>query len=119
MEKKYSLCIVTAPNRDMANEIGKHLVEKKLAACVNIIENVKSIYRWEGKIEESQETMLIIKTKEKLAKDVMQAVKEKHSYLVPEIIFLDISAGNEEYLDFIGANTLFSSNIPDDEERNK
>jgi len=63
--------------------------------------------------------MLIIKTKEKLTKDIMQPVKEKHSYSVPEIIFLDIADGSEEYLNFIGANRLFSSNISSDKERGK
>ncbi|GAB4032197.1 MAG: divalent-cation tolerance protein CutA [Elusimicrobiota bacterium] len=119
MENKYSVCMATVPNYALAAEIAESLVEKKLAACVNLLTNIKSVYRWQGKVEKSEEVILLIKTRSKLVRDVIQAVKEKHTYSVPEVIFYDISEGNEDYLDWIGANTLFSSNIPADEDKGK
>ncbi|MGC9069732.1 MAG: divalent-cation tolerance protein CutA [Elusimicrobiales bacterium] len=109
MEKaKYSVCLITVDSFKLANEIANGLVKEKLAACVNIIKGIKSIYRWQGRIEDSNELMLIIKTKRRLAKDVIRYVKEKHTYSVPEIIFLPIIVGNEDYLNWIEANTILT-----------
>ncbi|HOJ86055.1 MAG: divalent-cation tolerance protein CutA [Elusimicrobiales bacterium] len=113
---KYKICLVTVDNEELALKISKKLVEEKLAACVNLIRNVKSVYRWQNKIEETDEIILVIKTKSVLIKDVTVAVKSMHNYTVPEIIFLDISEGFSEYLDWLGANTLFTSNISKDRE---
>jgi len=114
MDREYQICIITANNETISSKIAQELVEKKLAACVNIITSVKSIYWWQDKIEKAEEIMLIAKTRKNLAKDIIQTVKELHSYTTAEIIFFDIADGNEEYLDWIGANTLFSSNISKD-----
>lgn len=116
METKYCVCLITTDSNEVAQQIAKEIVEEKLAACVNIISNIKSTYRWQGKIESSQELLLIIKTKAILAKDIIKFVKDRHNYSVPEIIFLPIIDGNEEYLDWIGANTLFTTNISKDRE---
>ncbi len=116
---KYCLCLITADSQQVANTIAEGLVSEKLAACVNIINGVNSIYRWQGKIEEAGEFLLIVKTKIILIKDVIKYVKDKHTYTVPEIIFLPIIDGNEEYLDWVGANTLFTTNISKDREDKK
>lgn len=111
---KYVVGFVTVDKKELADKIARTLVEEKLAACVNIIPSLKSIYRWQGKIEEAQELLLIIKTKTILAKDVITIVKSIHSYSVPEIIFIDIIEGNNDYLNWLSANTLFTSNITKD-----
>jgi len=116
---KYKLCLVTIDNEELAKKIARRLVDEKLAACVNIIKKIKSIYRWKDKIEESDEILLLIKTKTILVKDIIFLVKSMHNYSVPEIIFLDISEGLDEYLDWLGANTLFTSNISIDREEDK
>ncbi len=116
---KYCLCLITADSQQVVNNIAQGLVSEKLAACVNIIKGVKSIYRWEGKIEESGEFLLIVKTKTILIKDIIKFVKDKHTYTVPEIIFLPIIDGNEEYLNWVGANTLFTTNISKDRQNKK
>lgn len=107
----YQVCFVTVGNITNAQKIANILVEKKLAACVSIVPSVKSIYWWQGKIEKSDEVLLIIKSRKNLSKDIIQTVKENHTYTVPEIIFMDIETGNPEYLDWIGANTLFDPNV--------
>jgi len=115
----YQICFVTTGNLANAQKIANLLVEKKLAACVSIIPQVKSIYWWQNKIEKTDEFLLIIKSRKNLYKDIIQLIKENHTYTVPEVIFMDIVNGNQEYLDWIGANTLFDSNISKDKETKK
>ncbi len=114
MPTQYAVCLVTVCDEKTASLIAGGLVEGKLAACVSVIENVASTYRWKGKVEKSREFLLVIKTRKKLAEDVEQFVKRNHTYTVPEILFLDITHGSREYLDWLGANTLFTTNIPKD-----
>jgi periplasmic divalent cation tolerance protein len=92
---------ITCANKKEAQQIALALVEKKLAACVNIAGDVTSFFWWEGKVDRSQEVLLIVKTlKTRLAK-IIKAVKSLHSYQVPEIIALPISGGDRPYLDWI------------------
>ena len=97
----YYLFLVTVPNIEEGQKIAKILVETKLAACVNIIQNIISIYRWKGKIEEDNEHLLLIKTTEENNTKIIQKVKEIHSYTEPECIGLKIEKGSETYLDWI------------------
>ena len=97
----YYLFLVTVPNIKEGQKIAKILVETKLAACVNIIQNIISIYRWKGKIEEDNEHLLLIKTTEENNTKIIQKVKEIHSYTEPECIGLKIEKGSETYLDWI------------------
>jgi len=82
-------------------EIAQKLVEEKLAACVNVVDKVSSLYWWQGKIEKDKENLLVVKTKADLFKKLVKRVKEIHPYTVPEIIALPIVDGNEDYLSWI------------------
>ncbi len=93
--------LVTVPNIEEGKRIARVLVESKLAACVNIIQNIQSIYSWKGNIEEDNEHLLIIKTKETKGEFIIQKVKELHSYSEPECIGLKINKGSETYLNWI------------------
>jgi periplasmic divalent cation tolerance protein len=92
---------VTAPQEELASKIAKTLVEQRLAACVNIVRNIRSIYHWEGKIEDDQEVLMIIKTTKGCIEDLIRVVKAHHSYTVPEIIALPIIEGSKDYLDWL------------------
>lgn len=92
---------VTVPNIEEARKIAKVLVENKLAACVNIIQNIFSIYWWRGKIEENHEHLLLIKTIEENSASLIQKINEVHSYETPECIGFKIEKGSEKYLKWI------------------
>ncbi|MGB9891215.1 divalent-cation tolerance protein CutA [Thermodesulfovibrio yellowstonii] len=97
----YIVVLITAPNEDEAVKISKILVEEKLAACVNILKDIRSIYFWQGKIEDEQEVLMIVKTKSELFEELEKKVKSLHSYTVPEIIGIKIKKGSESYLNWI------------------
>lgn len=96
------LILVTASSRREARKIARHLVEARLAACVNISQAIQSIYRWEGKLEDEREFLLLIKTTRDLFPGVRKAILKIHSYKNPEIICLPIVDGSPEYLNWIG-----------------
>lgn len=96
------LVLTTASSKDEARKLGRALVERLLAACVNIVPQMGSIYRWEGEIEEADEWLLIIKTTRTAFERVRDAIKELHSYDVPECICISIEEGSVEYLSWIG-----------------
>ena len=97
--------LITAPSKEEAEAIAGHLVEMKLAACVNIIPSVQSIFFWEEKLCRESELLLLVKTKKSLFAAVCEAVQKKHSYKVPEIIALPIVEGASNYLQWIEGNT--------------
>jgi len=92
---------ITCASPEEANAIGKSLVEERLAACANIIPGMTSWYRWNDKIENGEETILILKSSAELADEVIRRVKELHSYEVPCIVFLPILEGNPDYLEWM------------------
>jgi periplasmic divalent cation tolerance protein len=92
---------ITASDEDEAAKIAKALVANRLAGCVNIIKDIRSIYSWQGKIEDEKEVLMIVKTQKTLFDTLMKKVKELHSYTVPEIIALPIIAGSEDYLKWL------------------
>jgi len=102
-----SECIVyiTTNSEEEAEIIGRNIVAKKLAACVNIIGNMKSIYHWEGKIESAQEIILIAKTKKALMSELIENVKTLHSYECPCIVAIPIIDGNVDYIKWIRNET--------------
>lgn len=103
---EYIVVFITASSLEEAKRIGISLIEGKLAACVNIVMQVQSIFRWKGKICDEQEAFMIIKTRSDLFDTLQARVKELHSYEVPEIIALPIIKGSEEYLKWIGGETI-------------
>lgn len=92
---------ITASSEDEAAKISKALVESRLAGCVNIIKDIRSIYSWQGKIEDDKEFLMIAKTQKHLFNALMKKVKELHSYSVPEIIAMPIIEGSEDYLKWL------------------
>jgi len=100
-EAKYIVIFITTANAEEAEQISGMLVEKRKAACVNIIPEIKSHFRWEGKLEAEEEALLIVKTRASLLPEIINLVKQAHSYSVPEIIALPIVGGNQDYLDWI------------------
>jgi periplasmic divalent cation tolerance protein len=102
---EYIVVYVTAPNEEEAGKIARSLVEDKLAGCVNIVKNMRSIYRWQGKIEDEDEVLMIVKTRKEHFAHIREMVKRLHSYSVPEIIVLPIVAGSEDYLTWLKEET--------------
>ena len=98
---KHIVVFITAETPKQARKIADALLSKKLAACVNIVPKVHSQFWWQGKIDSSDESLLIVKTKAALLDDVIVSVKRNHSYTVPEVIALPIVGGNKDYLDWI------------------
>lgn len=96
----------TINNIKDARKIAHVLVEEQLVACVNIIPNIESIYRWKGKIENDEEVILIAKTVDKNVKKTIQRIKKLHKYDLPDIIVLPIIGGLKEYLDYIATETI-------------
>lgn len=98
---EFIVIFITAPSKNEAEKIGKALVEKKLAACVNIIKDIRSIFFWKGKLSDEKEVLLIAKSKTKNFEKIEKEVKKLHSYEVPEIIGLPILMGSKDYLDWV------------------
>jgi periplasmic divalent cation tolerance protein len=94
--------LVTAASQKECRKIAKHLVESKLAACVNITQPVESIYRWEGKIAHDREYQLFIKSTRELFAEIKAAISKLHSYHTPEIICLPVIEGSQNYLQWVG-----------------
>ncbi|HEY2170861.1 MAG TPA: divalent-cation tolerance protein CutA [Candidatus Angelobacter sp.] len=99
------IILTTAGSQEEAAKIAHALVERRLAVCVNIVPQIGSVYRWQGKVETAQEWLLLIKTQAKLYERVRDALKELHSYDLPECVMLEVAAGSLEYLDWIDKNT--------------
>jgi periplasmic divalent cation tolerance protein len=98
---KVNLIYITVKDKAEARKIGSELVESKLAACVNIIDNMNSMYVWEGKIQDDKEVVLIAKTTEARVPLLIEKVKTLHSYDCPCILSIPVSGGNKEFLDWI------------------
>ena len=99
------IVFVTTPNDDEAARIADTLVSERLAACVNIVAAVRSIYRWEGKVTRDSETLMIIKTTDERYAELERRVKELHSYGTPEVVALRIQRGSEQYLNWLRDST--------------
>jgi len=91
----------TAGSQEEANKIATALVERRLAACVNIIPRIQSVYRWEGKVESAEEFLLVIKTVKARQEEVQSAIRKLHSYELPEFIAISIESGTADYLAWI------------------
>jgi periplasmic divalent cation tolerance protein len=97
------IVLTTAGTREEAGKIARALVERRLAACVNVT-HVESVYRWQGKVENAEEWLLLVKTTAAAFDQVHAAIQELHSYELPECVMLPVEGGSEEYLAWIGEN---------------
>ena len=96
------IVLTTAGSQQEAQKIAEALVEQRLAACVNIISGMHSVYHWQGKVEQADEWLLLIKTSESASAPLRDAITKLHSYELPECIVLSIEDGTPAYLDWIG-----------------
>ncbi|MCA9404404.1 MAG: divalent-cation tolerance protein CutA [Candidatus Omnitrophica bacterium] len=101
----YIVVLMTCPNADEAKTIVDTLLNEKLIACANLVNPVRSLYWWEGKVNNDEEVLVVMKTRQDLFAGLEKTVKSLHSYSVPEIIALPIAAGNQDYLDWIDQST--------------
>ncbi|MBZ5680420.1 MAG: divalent-cation tolerance protein CutA [Acidobacteriia bacterium] len=95
------IVLTTAGSEDEARKIARHLVENRLAACVSIVPQVESIYHWQGKVESSQEWLLVIKSTAERFSAVRDAIRELHSYELPECVAISIADGSALYLQWL------------------
>lgn len=100
------IVLTTAGSSQEAEKIATTLVERRLAACVNIIPQIQSVYRWHENVERATEWLLIIKSRAAAFESVRDAIREIHSYELPECIMVEIESGSKPYLDWIMDNTL-------------
>src|SRR5690348_1194398 len=102
MTTEKRIVLTTAGSREEAQRIARALVERQLAACVSLLGPIDSIYRWKGQVEEAQEWLLLIKTTAAGFAAVRDAIRELHSYELPECIAIDITDGSPDYLRWLG-----------------
>lgn len=101
---EYAVVLVTAPATE-AQRLARWVIERELAACVNLVPGICSVYRWEGRVCEEQEVLLVIKTPAALVRTLCEQLVEAHPYELPEVIALPIVGGHAPYLQWIGAAT--------------
>ncbi|MBG87535.1 MAG: divalent-cation tolerance protein CutA [Verrucomicrobiales bacterium] len=98
---EYYVVLVTAPDIDVARNVAKAVLEQKKAACANIVPQIESHYWWEGKLESSNEVLIVFKTTEKALHQLEHVVREEHPYDTPEIVCTEITRGNDRYLNWL------------------
>ncbi|KAH8368250.1 hypothetical protein KR084_008972 [Drosophila pseudotakahashii] len=108
-----SVAFVTTPDRESARKLARSLVEQKLAACVNIVPHIESIYMWEGKVTEDNEYLMMVKTRTSRIDELSKFVRENHPYSVAEVIALPIQNGNPPYLDWIAQTVAEKAQKPE------
>ncbi len=96
--------LTTAGSAEEANKIADALVQRRLAACVNVVGPISSVYRWKQKVEHAQEWLLMIKTTAGMVDTLGDAIKELHSYELPECVALSVAGGSQSYLEWVGEN---------------
>jgi periplasmic divalent cation tolerance protein len=97
--------MVTTANEEEAVRIGRALVEANLAACANIVPRVRSVYRWEGKLADEQEALILIKSRVELFGSLEREIVRLHSYSIPEVLAVPITAGSAKYLNWLRVET--------------
>lgn len=97
--------LVTAPSADEAARIGRVLVDERLAACVNVLGGVRSIYRWQGAVHDEAETLMLVKTTRSRFEAVRERILALHSYDTPEVLALSVDAGSDRYLAWLTAES--------------
>ncbi len=109
MPTDFLVVLVTCPTKQHATRLAKALVAKRLAACVNILSNVRSVFWWQGKVDEAAETLLVIKTTARRFEPLRRAIRAGHPYQVPEIIALAITNAHPPYLKWLTENLSLPS----------
>ena len=104
-QSAYVVLFITTADDEEAQLISRVLLEQRKAACVNIMPKVSSLFWWQGKILQAEESLLVVKTRAKLLDEIIKLVKEIHSSDVPEIIALPIVGGSQDYLEWVGEET--------------
>jgi len=102
-ESQYKLCLTTVDNQSIAREIAQKLLQQKLVACVNISNQMTSMYHWQGDIVEESEFLLLMKTSSQKLDELQDTLLQLHPYDVPEFIILEIEGGSSDYLNWIGS----------------
>jgi periplasmic divalent cation tolerance protein len=106
MNPDFIVVLITVPSTEVGEQVASALMEQKLAACVNILPSITSIFAWQGEVQNDREVLLVVKTRAELFHErLIPAVKAIHPYEVPEIIALPIVMGSQGYLDWIAAET--------------
>ena len=105
MNPEYVLVLTTLPADADSDAFGRSLVEERLAACVNLLPLMDSVYRWEGRVEHEMERQIVIKTSRERLSDLWDRVRELHPYEIPEFIVVPIVDGNDAYLAWVGEGT--------------
>ncbi len=101
MEPEVRTALVTAPDAMVAESMARTLVEERLAACVNVIPGLVSVYRWEGEVQRDQEALMILKTTQSRVVALCERVVQLHPYEVPEVLVLNVADGHETYLGWV------------------
>jgi periplasmic divalent cation tolerance protein len=104
-EAEVRVVLVTAPDAEVGARLARELVEARLAACVNLVGSVRSVYRWEGRVEDEAEVLLVIKTRAERFAALEARVRELHPYEVPEVLALAAAGGSRAYLDWVAAES--------------
>ncbi len=102
---EFIIVLITAKEEGEAARIAEELVDSRLAACVNVVKGIRSIYSWKGKREDETEVLMVVKTRRDLFDGLKKRIKELHSYSIPEIIALPVIEGSEEYLEWLREET--------------
>ena len=100
---EHAVILSTASSEDEARRIASALVERRLAACVNVLPKIHSTYRWKDAVERAEEWMLVVKTRRERFDEVARTIRELHSYELPEVVMLDLAGGDPRYLAWIDA----------------
>jgi len=108
----HAVVFITTGSVEEGQKIARALVEERLAACVNIVSPVESLYRWQGEVQTDKEALLVVKTAVQMLEKLVARVKQLHSYEMPEIIALPILAGDEDYLRWVDEQTRPATGSP-------
>jgi len=103
-DTKFAIVMTTAGSDEQASHLAQELVERRLAACVNIVSQVCSIYRWKGEVQRDDEKLLLVKTAAHLFPAVREAIRELHSYDLPEVVMLPLGEADPEYLEWLASS---------------
>lgn len=106
------VCFCTCPDVDSATRLADTLVEERLAACVNIVPGLRSVYRWQGAMERSDEILLLIKTSRDRLDALTARVRDLHPYELPEVVAVEVAGGLSTYLDWVGEQTRPDQLLP-------